>query len=125
MAAVATNHCDTHGSSCCAYACDRASASLSLPLCACVAASCVHRVCALDSGDNFASALHDELCKEGSCDGDRWQQYTPAQKDAVLAGRRKAVAMAEGQPYAHHALGEALLFSNHAQSGGLEEAVIS
>jgi hypothetical protein len=90
-----------------------------------VCASCVHRVCALDSGDNFASALHDELCKEGSCDGDRWQQYTPAQKDAVLAGRRKAVAMAEGQPYAHHALGEALLFSNHAQSGGLEEAVIS
>jgi hypothetical protein len=33
--------------------------------------------------------------------------------------------MAEQQPYAHHALGEALLFGNDANSGGLEEAVQS
>lgn len=79
----------------------------------------------VDSGGNFATVLHDALCRENSCDGDRWQQYSPAQKDAVLAGRREAVAMAEQQPYTHHALGEALLFGNDANNGGLEEAVQS
>ena len=79
----------------------------------------------VDSGGNFATVLHDALCRENSCDGDRWQQYSPAQKDAVLAGRREAVAMAEQQPYTHHALGEALLFGNNANNGGLEEAVQS
>lgn len=74
------------------------------------------------SGGNFATELHDLLCREGSCDGDRWKKYTAGQKDNVLAGRRLAVEMAPDQPHTHHALGEALLFSNHASSGGSQEA---
>lgn len=79
----------------------------------------------VDSGGNFATVLHDALCRENSCDGDRWQQYSDAQKDSVLAGRQEAVAMADQVPYTHHALGEALLFSKHARIGRLEEAVQS
>ena len=73
------------------------------------------------SEGTFATELHDRLCREGSCDGDRWQQYHAGQKDNVLAGRL-AVEMAPDQPYTHHALGEALLFSNHASNGGTQEA---